>query len=409
MKKVLMLIIIITLYGLSAQAAILEVGAGRTYTTIQAAVDAASAGDTILVYAGVYADKVLIGDSGGTALSEDMTKYANVVLMASGTPTDKITIKSAGDGDVIIDGQSSTDFNLYGVSRKHYVLDGLKFRNARQSSIRYVGSSAENLVVKNCTFEGTTSAPYDHGIELKGDNAYIYNNTFSLPGSFVVIDVVDALNSIISHNTITGGDYGIYVHNYTHGTSVEFNNLTGNAGDLTGIFFRDANNITVRRNVINGDYSNYMIYYQDSLSISTGGRIINNTIHCGGTATGIAEPYTWADTTNNIIYNCQVGIRGIDPSALPADQPAYNIIYGANYHYYWNGTDWWPIGTGNITSDPEFILPGSDYQLKSGSPAIDAGDPSYVVPDSWGVVDIGRYEWNASGNRPDIPVEVQAK
>lgn len=40
--------------------------------------------------------------------------------------------------------------------------------------------------------------------------------------------------------------------------------------------------------------------------------------------------------------------------------------------------DW---GAGNLSSDPLFVLPGSDYRLGLGSPAIDAGHGGLVAPD----------------------------
>ena len=404
MKKILIAVLFLLL-PISSFAATLEVGSGKPYTTIQAAVNVAAAGDTILIYSGTYTDSCILSSCGGSYLSGDASKKTNIMLKANGTSGNKITIKAAPGETVIVDGQSTTEFNVYGVSRQYYTIQGLTLKNYTQTSVEYTGSSPLSGEVTGNTIIGSLTVRGDRGIELQGNSSIISNNTLSFTSNFVGIDIYYATSTMISGNTITGGDYGIYVHNYTDGSVVEKNWLSSGSGSLTGIFFRDADNLTIRNNVVKGSYSNYMIYYQDSTHISSGAKIHNNTLHCTGSADGIAESSTWAETTNNIIYNCFVGIRGIDYSQLPLGQPGYNNIYGANYTYYdpSRSQGIWPVGIGNITSDPQFVTPGTNYKLQSTSLAINAGDPSFKVPPSWGRVDMGRYEWTSSGVLPNEP------
>jgi len=50
-------------FASTVMAATLEVGAGKTYSTIPEAVTASVAGDTILVYGGTYTNKVWLTDA----------------------------------------------------------------------------------------------------------------------------------------------------------------------------------------------------------------------------------------------------------------------------------------------------------------------------------------------------------
>lgn len=89
-------------------------------------------GDTILVHAGLYqSDRVHYQNGlpkpGYRALSTlfDGTYY----LTASGTADKPIAIKSAGDGEVIFDGDGAqTLFNLMGANYNYF--EGITFRNA---------------------------------------------------------------------------------------------------------------------------------------------------------------------------------------------------------------------------------------------------------------------------------------
>src|SRR3989338_9838129 len=76
MKKIFILPFLLSflffffLFPANSSAATLEVGAGRTYSTIQAAVNVSQAGDTVLVYPGTYNESVSIPDGKqGTATS----------------------------------------------------------------------------------------------------------------------------------------------------------------------------------------------------------------------------------------------------------------------------------------------------------------------------------------------------
>lgn len=72
-----------------ASAADLDVGSGQIYATIQAAADAAQAGDTIRVHAGSYAEDLALDASG-----------------SSGTP---IILQGGIDGDVTVAGRVTLD------------------------------------------------------------------------------------------------------------------------------------------------------------------------------------------------------------------------------------------------------------------------------------------------------------
>lgn len=109
----------------------------------------AQPGDTILVHVGLYRPERL------NYVDPLMAPFdGTMTLTLKGTPDRPITIKSAGDGEVIFDGDGNhTLFNV--MASRHHIIEGLTFRDtdvAIQAGQKEV-TGAVGLTVKNCRFE----------------------------------------------------------------------------------------------------------------------------------------------------------------------------------------------------------------------------------------------------------------
>lgn len=109
----------------------------------------AQPGDTILVHVGLFkSDRLNYVDAQMTPFDGTMS------LTLKGTPEKPITIKAAGDGEVIFDGAGN--YRLFDVmASKHHIFDGLTIRNTDVAI--FAGQKevlgAVGLTVKNCRFE----------------------------------------------------------------------------------------------------------------------------------------------------------------------------------------------------------------------------------------------------------------
>jgi hypothetical protein len=125
-------------------------GGGDTVTAGRPRV---KAGDTILVHAGLYKyhPEYYTGDRTINATTPVEGTY---YLTASGTPEKPIVIKSAGDGEVIFDGNGN--FNLFNVKAANYnYFEGVTIRNTDigiWAGTQFIAGS-KGLTVKKCRFE----------------------------------------------------------------------------------------------------------------------------------------------------------------------------------------------------------------------------------------------------------------
>lgn len=106
-------------------------------------------GDTILVHAGLYRPERL---NYVDPLAAPFDGTFNLTL--KGTAEKPITIKSAGDGEVIFDGAGNHIlFDVMGTA--HHIFDGLTFRNTDVAILagKKELAGATHLTVRNCRFE----------------------------------------------------------------------------------------------------------------------------------------------------------------------------------------------------------------------------------------------------------------
>lgn len=109
----------------------------------------AQPGDTILMHAGLYRPEKL------NYVDPMMTPFDGTMsLTLKGTPEKPITIKAAGDGEVVFDGDGN--YRLFDVvATKYHIFDGLTIRN---TDVAFFAGQKEvlgavGLTVKNCKFE----------------------------------------------------------------------------------------------------------------------------------------------------------------------------------------------------------------------------------------------------------------
>jgi nitrous oxidase accessory protein len=243
------------------------------YPTIQAAVDASKRGDTIMIHAGIYDEKIMI-------YKKLKIKTAGDVAIQQNQRNDAvITIKQAGKGSEII------GLNIWG-GRYGIVLDH----------------------ADNCTISGNRVLNHlEHGIVLDHtDHNKIINNTAS---SFQPDgqqgDQIDGIyldhsdNNIIIGNKISYSElFGISLD---HSSS---NRITGNS-----VSFTDGDGIALDssdKNRITGNSVKYSSVAGISINISSNNRVTGNTVSDIGpsltTAIGIGiTGDTHNESENNLI------------------------------------------------------------------------------------------------------------
>ncbi|MCC6292653.1 MAG: hypothetical protein IT164_08410 [Bryobacterales bacterium] len=129
-------------------------------------------GDTILIHAGLYRPERL---NYVDPLAAPFDGTFNLTLKA--TAAQPITIRAAGDGEVIFDGAGNhTLFDVMGTA--HHIFDGLTFRNTDVAILagKKELTGATHLTVRNCRFENIGFGVWT---EYAGSaDFYIANNLF---------------------------------------------------------------------------------------------------------------------------------------------------------------------------------------------------------------------------------------
>ena len=164
-------------------------GAGKCFTSIQAAVDAANDGDRISIRTGKYVEQVTISDKDLTLIGQsgvvieaplDMQDTLSPVGGAEGRPIILVTEAEVTLRNLTIDGANSGEANPF--------LDGIVFVNA--------GGVIRNNLVRNVGF-GEPTLPIIDGFPTYQGNGIIVANQSATPRTITIAE-----NQVINFNSV---------------------------------------------------------------------------------------------------------------------------------------------------------------------------------------------------------------
>ena len=273
----------LSMFAASAEAASLCVdahGSAGCFSSISAAVAAASPGDTIRVASGTYHEDVLIGKS----LSLVGENPANTVISAKGYSNGVYVdgFSNPGLAHVVVTGFTVEEANF----------EGILVHNA--SGVTIAGNTVQNndkrldvpksLCPGQPKFETEEGSDCGEGIHLIGaDHAIISGNTVehNSGGILTTDETAPAHDNVITSNTVTENNYACGITMASHAAYVKtgiaplafgvyHNTISGNesfhngfgivaAGAGVGIFAPGPGNITTHNTVVNNHlYQNAM-------------------------------------------------------------------------------------------------------------------------------------------------------
>lgn len=386
-KRLASLLLILLLAGLlfyNGRARPRNVLAGNTlrvpqdYSTIQSALNAAAAGDVILVSPGIYEENLTISGKAITLAS---------LHLQTGDP--------AAIEQTVLDGGGNTVLTVDPDAGPQSRITGFTIRNGDDGILAYAPT-----LIDNNYFTGTADA-----IDYEDAGGICRNNTF-VNNSDDAIDLDGDSAVLIENNTILdSGDDGIEIrlHPYsgpTLETIIRDNVIDGSQEDGIQLISYDELTdrvVRIERNLI-GNSAMAGVGLMDNAETSEDFRaasiperiyLFNNTFS--------GNPYGVTGGDNLIAFNnifegsSVLGLKNIDggPSGSIV---AHNLFWNNATDHDGSNVD----GETTVYADP--LLDGS-YQLGVGSPAIDAG----VAHFSWNgdvVLDMSPAEY--AGAAPDL-------
>ena len=375
------------------------------YSTIQTAIDASSNGDTVLVAAGTYTEKVLIDGKNISLISEngrdstiiDALDRVNWRPLTVLNITDSIKIQ----GFTLTNGNRSSGTDAFSGGLYVEGSKGITLNNLIVDNNTTAGSGG-GIGINSCTYPVTL------------DSIIISNNRSSDHGGglqVIYTDSIDVSNLIVTNNFAPFGG-GVQIGNSKA-------NLTGlevlfNESDMSGggVYFNYSNsnlvNVIISNNSATGknfDSGGGGIYCTSSDINLKGVVITNNSAYRGGGIDIFNESSVLISNgtiANNSASDNGGGIYTTSSSLslvnciLWNDSP--NEIDGTASVTYSDVQNGW-AGAGNIDLNPLFEdLEGNDYHLKIESPCIGAGKS---IESSETDIN-GNPRPNPAGSRPDL-------
>jgi len=258
--------------------------------------------------------------------------------------------------------------------------------------IKFVSNS--NATISNCTISGN-SAEWGGGINCFTSTPTIINCAIKGNSGAGIYCSGSIKSPTIINSTVTGnGGAGIHCH----GACATISSCAINANMGSGIYCTGRDNSTlVNCSVLANSGENGGGIHCGYSEIFT----IRNCVVTGNSATASGGGIYCSDLANLVISNCiiwdntashgpQMALTGgRDNAYFSAVWTNYSDIEGGESEIYVEigcALDW---GPGNIDADPCFVDPGcwdtngvwieGDYHLLTSSPCVNTGDPNYIA------------------------------
>jgi len=370
------------------------------YPTIQAGIDAAPEGDTVLVADGTYTgDGNRDLDFGGV----------NMVVMSENGPEVTIIDCEGSEQD------PHRGFDFHCVEDSNSVVKGFTIRNGYASGSGLAGMGGGiRCDTSSPTFEGNmirenTAEDGGGGIGCRVSYAIIKGNTitknasgWSGGGVDCAIDDSKILgNLIIGNISARGGGIGCRLGSAPR---IFGNMIAGNVAVYGGGIQCFSGSPTIAGNTITANMADWWgggIYCDhNSCPTIAGNTIAGNTAedHGGGI---YCSYYARPRVTNSILWGDSASLgQEIYLSSgwggTSAIDVEYSDVEGGSSAVYVEPESRLHWMEGNIDADPIFVEQSwGDYRLLWGSPCIDSGDPDSLDPDGTRS-DMGRYFFDQS-------------
>lgn len=331
------------------------------YPTIQAGIDSAQAGDTVLVANGTYIENI---DFHGKKLlltsnyffSKDRMDIVNTIIDGN-----------ADSSTVSIQSNEPEGTMLVGFTIQNGLGTG-NWPNVRGGGVHISGGA--NPTIKHCIIHSNESVGNSNrgaGIYANSDFAYISN--------------CEVFNNVAQ----TGG--GIMIGNGANGTVVDSCNVYGN-DTYSALTIAYSQFIKINRTLVHHNSRvGLRNFATDSVTV-THSVIANNGDKGVSNESNASQVY---------LVNSFVGFNAAENIAFDTSRAGNMVL--AEFSNIIGGRDTLYFGTGCIDTLPEFADTSAyDYSLLSTSAMIDAGDPALPYDPDGTVADIGTHFFSQGPN-----------